>query len=154
MEPGESAKVFLADEFLGVLGRLHADLRRTFELRSSPALLELDLDMLVARGLARCSMRPLPRVPGVRRDVALVVGEAVSWAQVAAAVAEVPCELRESVEFLNVYRGRQTGPGRKSVAFAVNYRSPDRTLTDDEVNAVHSGLVEHLTKRLGGALRT
>jgi phenylalanyl-tRNA synthetase beta chain len=154
MQPGESARIFLGKEFLGVTGRLHSDLRKLFDLRTRPALLEVDLEMLIARGLARHQVRPLPRFPGVRRDVALILAEGTSWAKLAASVDEVECELREAVDFLNVYRGKQAGPGKKSVAFSVTYRAPDRTLTDAEVNDLHSKLVKHLTGRLKAKLRS
>jgi phenylalanyl-tRNA synthetase beta chain len=151
---GESARIFLGEEFLGVMGRLQPDLRKLFDLRTSPALLEIDLEALISRGPARGVYRALPRFPGVRRDVALVLDEKVNWAQVSALVEEVSCELRQSVEFLNVYRGKQAGTGRKSLAFSVTYRSPERTLTDSEVNDLHTELVEHLTGKLGATLRS
>ncbi len=153
MQEGESARLFLGNEFLGVLGRLREDLCKVFDLRSSPAILEIDLEMLISRGLARGQVQALPRFPGVRRDVALVLGETVRWAQIAACVDEVPCELRQNVEFLNVYRGKQVDTGKKSVAFSTTYRSPERTLTDEEVNNVHGKLVEHIVGKLGAELR-
>ena len=154
MAPGESARVFLGDEFLGVFGRLREELRKEFDLRTSPAVLEIDLESLISGGLARKEVAGLPRFPGIRRDVALVVEEPVSWAQVSAAVEEVPCDLRQSVDFLNVYRGKQIGTGNKSLAMAVTYRSGDRTLTDSEINDLHSDLVEHLTGKLKATLRS
>jgi phenylalanyl-tRNA synthetase beta chain len=154
MGAGESARIFLGEEFLGVMGRLNPDLRRLFDLRGCPALLEVDLETLISRGLSRGTYRALPRFPGIRRDVALILDEKVNWAEVSALVEEVPCELRQSVEFLNVYRGKQAGPGRKSLAFSVTYRSAERTLTDAEVNDLHSALVEHLTGKLGASLRS
>ncbi len=154
MQPGESARIFLGSEFLGVTGRLNEKLRGAFDLRSRPTLLEIDLELLIARGLSRGEMRPLPRFPGIKRDVALVLEEGVTWAQVTAAAEEVDCELRQSLDFLNVYRGKQAGAGRKSLALSVTYRAPDRTLTDAEVNDLHAGLVEHLTAKLGATLRS
>ncbi|MHC4916050.1 MAG: phenylalanine--tRNA ligase subunit beta [Planctomycetota bacterium] len=154
MRPGESGRVFQGDDFLGVIGRMHDDLRKTFELRTSPAMLEIDLEALIKRGLARKEVAELPRFPGIRRDVALVVEEPVTWAQVSEAVAEIACDLRQATEFLNVYRGKQVGAGKKSLAMAVTYRSPERTLTDTEVNDLHSELVEHLTGKLKATLRS
>jgi len=153
MQPGEAARVFLGKKFLGVIGRLADALRGLFDLRTRPALLELDLELLISRGLARQRMAALPRFPGIRRDAALVLDEAVTWSQVAAAAGKVPCDLRESVEFLSTYRGEQTGPGRKSVALSVTYRAPDRTLTDAEVNDLHGELVRHLVEKLEASLR-
>jgi len=153
LEPGESAKLFLGDEFLGVMGRLAEKLRPLFDLKTRPAMWEINLDLLIARGRPLPGLVPLPRFPAVRRDVALVLDEAVNWAQVAAAVAEAPCPVRESAEFLSLYRGEPLAAGKKSLACSVTYRAPDRTLTDEEVNAAHGELVKHLTGRLGAKLR-
>ncbi len=153
MEPGEGARLFLDDEFLGVMGRLAEKLRPLYELRTRPAMWEINLDALIARGRPLPRLEPLPRYPAVRRDVALVLDEGVSWSKVAAAVAGAPCPLRESVEFLSVFRGKSLEAGKKSLAFSVIYRAAERTLTDEEVNSLHAGLVEALTGRLGATLR-
>jgi phenylalanyl-tRNA synthetase beta chain len=153
MAPEQSARVFLGNEFLGVTGRLHQKLCKLFDLRSQPAMLELDFDMLIRRGLVRKGVKPMPRFPGIKRDVALVIDEGLNWARVASAVESVECQLRQSTEFLNVYRGKQVGSGKKSVAFSVTYRSPERTLTDDEVNLLHSELLKSLLESLGAVLR-
>ncbi|HOX08217.1 MAG TPA: phenylalanine--tRNA ligase subunit beta [Planctomycetota bacterium] len=153
MEPGESARLFLGDEFLGVMGRLSEKLRGLYDLRTRPAMWEINLDMLIARGRPMSGLIPLPKYPAVRRDVALVLDESASWSTVAAAVAAVPCPLRESIEFMSVYRGQPLEAGKKSLAFSVTYRSAERTLTDEEVNALHAELVKALTGKLGATLR-
>jgi phenylalanyl-tRNA synthetase beta chain len=153
MEPGEGARLFLGEEFLGVMGRLAEKLRPLFDLKTRPAMFEVNLDLLIARGLARRTLAPLPRFPAIRRDVALVLDEAVNWAQVAAAIAEAECALREPPGFLSLYRGKQLPEGKKSLAFSVTYRSGERTLTDEEVNAAHAELVAHLAEKLNATLR-
>jgi phenylalanyl-tRNA synthetase beta chain len=153
MEPGESARLFLGDEFLGVMGRLAEKLRPLFDLRTRPAMWEVSLDLLIARGRPLPRLAPLPRYPAVRRDVALVLDEGLSWAKAAAVVDETPCPVREAVEFMSLYRGAPLEAGKKSLAFSVTYRSAERTLTDEEVNALHAELVKALTGRLGATLR-
>lgn len=153
MAPGESAKLFSGDQFIGVLGRLSAGLQPLFDLHSRPAMLEMDLDALVARGLTLPRLSPLPRFPAVRRDAALVLDESVTFAQVAAAAAEAACPMREALRPHSVYRGKPVPAGRKSMAVSVTYRAPDRTLTDEEVNRLQAELVKHLEARLGARVR-
>jgi phenylalanyl-tRNA synthetase beta chain len=119
---------------------------------------EINLEALAA--CERAPRRPpgLPAFPEVVRDVALVVDEAVSWRELEAFVAryqeaEPLRDAGEPPRFLSVYRGKQTGPGKKSVAFSVVYRAPDRSLTDEEVNAAQERFVEALLKKFSAALR-
>ena len=71
--------------------------------------------------------------PAVEQDIAVVVDEAVEAARVRAVVAEAGGELLRSIEIFDLYRGEQVGAGRKSLALRLEFRAPDRTLTDEEV---------------------
>jgi phenylalanyl-tRNA synthetase beta chain len=89
----------------------------------------------------------------MRRDVAWIVGDAVPWSAVRAAVdAAAPPELCD-VRFFDLFRGAQVGAGRKSLAFTLVFRSEDRTLTGDEVDAWEGAIVASLAERTGGTRR-
>jgi len=141
---------------IGWLGVVAPDLTRAFDLKRSPAVAELDLAALSAVPMAPRRFRPLPTQPEVIRDVALVVDEGVMWGEVAAFAAAHAEPLRDPDEpprYLSAFRGKQIGTGKKSLAFSVVYRSPDRSLTDDEVNAAHQRFVEVLLKQFEATLR-
>jgi phenylalanyl-tRNA synthetase beta chain len=87
----------------------------------------------------------------VLRDLAVVVGDAVTAASVEALVREEP--LVEAVTLFDVYRGAPLPPGKKNLALAITYRAPDRTLTDAEADAAHARIVKRLTAQLGAELR-
>ena len=89
-------------------------------------------------------MAPVPRFPAVEQDLALIVDESVPAGALRSVIEATP--LVREARIFDVYHGEQVPPGRKSVAFAVQYQSPDHTLTDDEVAKAQRKLVERLRR--------
>jgi phenylalanyl-tRNA synthetase beta chain len=113
----------------------------------------LDFDELLARRIPARSFKPLPQFPAIRRDVAMLVPEAVAYEAVTGVVKQAKPANLEKVELFDVFRGKNIAPGQKSLACAFTYRHPDRTLTDAEVNAAHEKLVEQLKQSLRATIR-
>lgn len=150
----ESAALTLGGRVpLGVFGQLNPLLARQYDLSTPVFLAELDLDQLLARRQAARTFKPLPQFPAVRRDVALLVAESVTHEAVLAAVKQARVPDLEQVELFDLYRGPNVPAGQKSLAYACTYRAADRTLTDEEVNRAHAGLVEHLRRTLPATIR-
>jgi phenylalanyl-tRNA synthetase beta chain len=149
--PRHSAKVLAGEDVLGVVGELHPRVAAAFELPRGVLGFRLSLDALlrVARLVPR--HRPIPRLPAVLRDLAVVVDDAATAASVEALVREEP--LVESVTLFDVYRGAPLPAGKKNLAFAIAYRAADRTLTDAEADAAHGRIVKRLAEKLGAELR-
>ncbi len=147
---GSGARLLLDGEFAGTLGTLHAKQVALHDLNAAPSALQVDLVLMASRPRQLRRYVPLPKFPPVRRDIALVVPEEVAWRQVETIVREEPAHL-ESLHLESVYRGKGLQPGTKSVAFAVIYRAEDRSLTDEEANALRDKLVEKLTASIDGA---
>ena len=91
--------------------------------------------------------QPLPRFPAVERDLAVVVEETVAAGAVLASIKELAGELLELAQAFDQYRGSQVPDGHKSIAFTLTFRSPERTLTDAEVDGVMSEIRLGLEKR-------
>jgi phenylalanyl-tRNA synthetase beta chain len=150
----ESAAVTLGGRVpLGEWGRLLPALAKQRDLRDPVWLAELDLDQLLARRASTRSFKPLPQFPAIRRDVAMLVPEAVTHDTVLGAVRQARPPGLESVELFDVFRGQNVAAGQKSLAYAFTYRAPDRTLTDEEVNTAHARLVDRLKQGLGVVVR-
>jgi phenylalanyl-tRNA synthetase beta chain len=149
----ESATVHLGKFQLGEFGQLSPALARQYDLRDAVLLAELNLDILLARRNSSKSFRPLPAFPPIRRDVAMVLPEATTHDAVLQVVKQSKPANLESVELFDVFRGNNVAAGQKSMAYAFTYRSPERTLTDFEVNAAHEKLVEHLKEKLHALVR-
>jgi phenylalanyl-tRNA synthetase beta chain len=123
------------------------------ELEDGWGYLELDLDALFARVPELRVYEDVVTYPPVKQDLAFVVDEGVRAGDlVDAAREEVGEALREMRPF-DVYRGEQIGPGRKSVAFAVSFQSPERTLSDEDARRLREAIVAALERRFGATLR-
>ena len=150
----ESAAIALGGKLpLGELGQLTPALARRSDLRDAVLLAELDLDQLLARRNPARSFKPLPQFPAIRRDVAMLVPEATTHDAVLQVVRKAkPADL-DSVELFDVFRGKNVPTGQKSLAYAFTYRNLERTLTDAEVNAAHSKVVEAFKAQLQAVVR-
>ncbi len=151
--PGSGLSLRRGAEPVGAGGVLADAWACAYGLRRAPAVAELRLEpFLEAAGAVR-RFRALPRFPAVERDLAVVVDEDVSWARIEAAARSVPCDFREALSFFDLYRGKQAGAGRKSLAFSIRFRRPDRTLTGEEVDAVMAGTIAALARDCGATVR-
>jgi phenylalanyl-tRNA synthetase beta chain len=153
LHPGRTATVLAGDERkLGWIGELHPGVAREWDLDGPVAAFELDADLIaeIAPGPAR--YRDVTSFPAVIQDIAVVVDEDVPAAEVERLVRDAAGPLLDSVELFDVYRGEQTGAGRKSLALRLEFRSPERTLTDEDVAAARATIEPELAK-IGGGLR-
>ena len=151
---GAAAAWRIGQHAIGYLGELAEEAVELYDLRGTPCVAELDLDALVPDAVLDRRFAELPRFPTVERDLAIVVGERVTWEQILAAVHGAGAGHLESVSFGEVYRGQQVERGTKSVLFSLVYRAPDRTLTGGEVQASQDKIVAALAETLGAALRS
>jgi phenylalanyl-tRNA synthetase beta chain len=150
----ESATIALGGKLpLGEMGQLSPALAKKYDLRDAVFLAELNLDQLLARRNPAKSFKPLPQFPSIRRDVAMLVPEATTHEAVLKTVKKTKPANLETVELFDVFRGKNVPEGQKSLAYAFIYRSPEKTLTDAEVNAAHMKIVEALKQSLGATVR-
>jgi len=150
----ESATIALGGKLpLGEMGQLSPALAKKYDLRDAVFLAELNLDQLLARRNPAKSFKPLPQFPAIRRDVAMLVPEATTHDAVLQTVKKTKPANLEAVELFDVFRGKNVPEGQKSVAYAFTFRSPEKTLTDAEVNAAHEKIVEALKQNLAATVR-
>jgi len=154
--PGRCARLVLAgtQELVGHAGELDPRVLARLGLPPRIVAAELDLDRVVAAAPGELSARPISTFPVAKEDVALVVDEPVPAATVTAALREGAGDLLESVRLFDVYTGDQVGPGRKSLAFSLRFRAPDRTLKAAEIASVRDAAVASASSRTGAVLRT
>ncbi len=150
----ESATIALGGKLpLGEFGQLLPPLAKKYDLRDAVFLAELNLDQLLARRNPSKSFKPLPQFPAIRRDVAMLVPEATTHAAVLQTVKQAKPAHLENVELFDIFRGKNIPEGQKSLAYAFVYRSPERTLTDAEVNAAHAKILEAFKTQLHATVR-
>ena len=148
LHPGKAAAITIEGVLCGVAGALHPELVSARGLEVEPWLAELDLMRVVQYFPRRIIFQPLARFPAIERDVAVVVDVDFQAQQVLDAITEIAHPLVEEVRVFDQYTGAPIPEGKQSVAYSLSYRALDRTLTDDEVNAVHEEIVARLLQRL------
>lgn len=135
-----------APAIVGWFGELHPDVRARLGVATPAFAFEVDLSALPLADPAQ--MRMIPKFPGTERDVSLLVAESISAGRVADVIAAVAEPLVAGVRIVEEYRDSKLGTGMKSMLWSIGYRSPDRTLTDAEVDAAHSAIVARLVENL------
>jgi phenylalanyl-tRNA synthetase beta chain len=143
----------LDGETLGCIGVLSAGVAAAYDLGNRPALMEVNLDLLLKLFKIHPTIQATPRFPEVRRDVAVVVDETVRWREMERCIRENAPEHMQSVEFFDVYRGQQVAAGKKSIAFSLTFRAPDRTLTGAEADAGRDKVVAALKAKFAAETR-
>jgi phenylalanyl-tRNA synthetase beta chain len=152
--PGRSASVLVNGRSVGVLGEIHLRAAETLDLEGRVVVGVVGLGSLRSAADRPFAFRDVPRFPPVRRDLAFVVDEAAPAGAVQAAIEEATGDLLGQCLLFDVFRGGSVPEGRKSLAFALDLRAPDRTLTDDEAQERVRAVVERVASEFGGELRT
>ena len=145
--------VFAGGTMLGAIGKVLPDVLRSFGIKHDVYYFELNFDTICELQGAERSFSSLPVFPSVKRDIALVVPVGVSAGELLAKVHETREKLIESAEIFDVFQGGKIEKGYKSVALSITYRSATKTLTEKNVEKVHSKVVKLLTDTFGGSLR-
>jgi len=137
-------------------GELHPRVVRTLGLPERACAVEIDLDPLLetVRSTGALQVKTISTFPAAKEDIALVVDESTTAAEVEALVRQAAGDLAEEVRLFDVFRGPQLGEGKKSLAVSLVLRAPDRTLTAEETAAVRKRVVKRAAKVLGAELRS
>ncbi|MEP9385477.1 phenylalanine--tRNA ligase subunit beta [Nocardioides sp. KR10-350] len=151
--PGRCAQVSIDGEKFGHAGELHPTVCKSFGLPARSAAVEIDLDFLMSRAPAVVPGPVFSTMPVAKEDVALLVDDSVTVAEVEAALREGAGDLLETIRLFDVYAGEQLGEGKKSLAFALRFRAPDRTLTAEEANAARDAAVARAAEITGAVQR-
>ena len=150
---GAALQVKLNNRPLGVLGALSAKLRHPYRLTTQMALCELELKPLLKNTKAVGRLSPVPQFPLVRRDVALVVEPTVTHEQLVNAIRKNGGRELVKIELFDIFKGKTLKDGKRSLAYALEFRSNEKTLTDAEVGQVFQRIVDALKALPGVEVR-
>ncbi|MCX8044259.1 MAG: phenylalanine--tRNA ligase subunit beta [Desulfobacterota bacterium] len=153
MNPVNSLSLFIDDSYLGTLGQIHPSIAEFFEIEQPVYIFELDFDRLSSYARKQIRFVPFSRHPAIFRDIALIVEESVPSQTLLNAIALFNNKLITDVVLFDVFRGGSLPQGYKSIAFRIKFQSPERTLTDEEVNKINDRLISFLSKETGAQLR-
>ena len=150
LHPGQTAAIMLRDLRIGTIGSLHPSLATDLKL-SGAVLFELRLDCANRGTIPK--FKALSKFPVVRRDVSLVLSDAIPASAVRECIAGAGADILENLQLFDLYNGEGIDLGMKSISVALTFQSRSRTLDDTEVNAALAVILDTLTRRLGAVLR-
>ena len=151
--PGRCADIVIDGKKMGVIGQIHPLVAETYGIGGEVYVAELDFTGLQAVLAPERVFHSLPKFPTVSRDLALVCEESMTVGILEACIKKAGGKLLRSVQLFDIYRGPGIAPGKKSIAFSLELRADDRTLTDEDTTGVTNAVLEKLKNDLGVSLR-
>ncbi|HEX3559876.1 MAG TPA: phenylalanine--tRNA ligase subunit beta [Pyrinomonadaceae bacterium] len=154
LREGQSARILFGGAEVGSLGRLSEELAAAYKFRQPVFVAEVNLSALLAAGERPIRYAPLPRFPSVVRDVSLVAPRRAAFGEMRRAILSLDIAECRGVSLVDVYEGANVPEGKRSLTLRVEYRADERTLRDEEVEAMHARVVAALEGEFGAQLRT
>ncbi|MBI3652170.1 MAG: phenylalanine--tRNA ligase subunit beta [Acidobacteria bacterium] len=153
LHPGQSAVLNRDGEVIARFGRLHPRIASLYKFRQNVFVGEMEFGSLLALAATQVTYKPLPRFPGVSRDISALLDAAHSWGEIEQAINELGIREIVAVTLFDLFKGKEMAAGMRSLAFRVAYRSDERTLTDEEVSQLHERVTAVLAQRFAAQLR-
>ena len=150
--PGQTATVNVQDQVVGVVGKLHPNAKKAYDVNDTFTF-ELDLDAILALKGAGINYKPVSKYPGISFDIAIISEEMLPVATLVDTIKKAGGKLLTSVEVFDVYTGVGVEEGKKSVAINLYYQNPEKTLTDEDINPVHEKVLKALENEHDATLR-
>ena len=146
----------MRNSIIGIAGQLAFSGAAAVDAPGAVLVAELNVDPVLAAHARHPVFREIERFPAIARDIAMIVPETIAHEQIVRVIDETKEPLLESVQLFDLFIGKEesgVGAGRKSLAYRLTYRNKSRTLTHEEVSAVHAKIRERLQRELGAELR-
>ncbi len=152
LHPGQSAQLLLKDQSVGWLGTMHPQVQKKLDLNGTILMFELFLNPIVSGYVP--NFKEFSKYPEVRRDLAIIIGNEIAFADVDQVVRNNAGERLTALRAFDVYEGEKLGEGKRSLALSLFWQHPERTLNEDEVHEFFNGVIDALQKELGATLRS
>ncbi|NMT63376.1 phenylalanine--tRNA ligase subunit beta [Marinobacter orientalis] len=152
LHPGQTAELLRDGEHVGWLGTLHPQVQKKLELNGTILMFELFLNSIVSGYVP--NFKDISKFPEVRRDLAIIIGSGVGFADVERVAKKHAGEHLTALRAFDVYEGESLGEGNRSLALSLFWQHPERTLNEVEVHSLFNGVIEALQEELGATLRS
>ena len=151
--PGRCASISIDGEVIGVMGQVHPLVAKNYGIDSEVYCAELNFSKMLGLRLPDPTFTALPKYPAVSRDLALICSEDITVAQVEEVISASAGKLLRKIQLFDIYRGVGVPEGKKSMAFSLQLRADDRTLTDSDSEAVVNNVLAAVKEQLDATLR-
>jgi phenylalanyl-tRNA synthetase beta chain len=150
--PGHTAQITASDAAVGLVGEIHPRVSEAYDLKQTAFIFELDLEKITGLIPETRNSKPIPRYPAIYRDITIIVDRGIETQTVLGAVENFQEKLTENLHLFDVFEGDPIAADKKSVSFRITYRSPGKTLEDDDVNDLHKSITERLLNSFDATL--
>ncbi len=151
--PGRCANFNVGTDVIATIGEANPLITRNYDITQRVLLAEIDIDKLTKYARKNQKYEPITKFPAVERDISMVLNEEVEVGEIEKIIQKKAKKLLEEAKLFDIYRSEKLGENKKSVAYSLKFRVPDRTLTDEEINNVMKEIIAELEKSLGAELR-
>ncbi|MEX2475746.1 phenylalanine--tRNA ligase subunit beta [Marinobacter sp.] len=152
LHPGQTAELVRDGESVGWLGTLHPQVQKNLELNGTILMFELFLNSIVSGYVP--NFKEISKYPEVRRDLAIIIGSDVAFADVERVAKKHAGERLTALRAFDVYEGEALGEGNRSLALSLFWQHPERTLNEEEVHSLFNGVIDALKTELSAILRS
>ena len=152
LHPGQTAELIRDGQHVGWLGTLHPQVQKKLELDGTILMFELFLDSIVSGYVP--NFKAISKFPEVRRDLAIVIGSGLGFADVERVAKKHAGDNLTALRAFDVYEGESLGEGNRSLALSLFWQHPERTLNEEEVHSLFTGVIDALKEELGATLRS
>lgn len=153
MHPGRAATVSVGDKVIGYVGQIHPLVAKEHDLKET-FVFDLNMDYIFDLKRVALGFTTIPKHPANTRDIAFVVEQTVTAGDIKQAIEEAGAPLIKQVEAFDVYVGENVADNEKSIAFNLQFQDAERTLTDEEVDALFAQITEVVKEKFGGVVRS
>src|SRR5699024_7528306 len=152
MHPGRCATIHINDQVIGFLGEIHPTIAKEKDLKDT-FVFDINLETLLMMNREALVYETVPKYPSILRDIAFVVKDDVHAGHIKEEIESIGAPLVKTVEAFDVYTGESVKADEKSIAFNVHYQDPEKTLTDEEVDASFEKIVEAVNEKFNAYVR-
>ena len=141
LHPGQSAYISVNNDIVGIIGKIHPEINK-----EAVFVMEINLDKLLEKKTGKMKYKEISKYPTVKKDIAIVVDKNITAGDIAMQIKKAAGSLLINSEVFDVYTGTGIEEGKKSLAYSLTFGSNDRTLTDEEINAILEKIIDKLSK--------
>ncbi|HOK40535.1 MAG TPA: phenylalanine--tRNA ligase subunit beta [bacterium] len=153
-QPGQSAAILLNEQLVGVIGKIHPDIIKYYDISDKTFFAELNFTHLFKLyKIESNKYNEISRYPSVRRDIAIIIKEEIIFQKIKEIIDKLNLPLLENYYVIDVYKGSPIPEGYKNIAIAFIYRSKEKTLTEEDINETHQKIFNELVKQLEAKTR-
>lgn len=153
LRKGQAAEISLNGNVVGSIGRLNDEISTSYKFKQPVFVAEVDLQTLLEAQEQNVFYHPLPVYPSIQRDVSLLIKRSVSFADIKQTIISENFELLKKIEFVDIYEGKGVADDSRSITIRFEYRSNERTLLEEEVEAIHSKILNILSEKFDAKQR-